>query len=492
MADFSREHAEMSVNNDSFNESFEQSKREDRKQRIKEKLESYKTEQKQLRSRVQLLERQLTATADKLREVDSEAASKIDSLESVLSDTRKGMETVAIHSSKEVTGQSECIKALGKKLIRQAHVIKTQKNAVTEYKIQMQAMNEEMDMQDERDSKREEEHDRLTEDYECVKEQTEDMRSMLQRNIEEMIDLKQETEKDAGNIMELEFNLNQKKSMLERVARETGEKTRLIARLQDELEERTYEAETSRAELEASETEAEKLKEELNTIVEESEEMRCKFATWGEAGTARSSNALSRHQSKRISAFGMSEGDSSSEVEVLEAELQAKDSAIHNLDCTIKEYEETITNLRSDSVKMSSTYKQDSYLKRKEIAKLKQANAEYALKLRALEKAFKGVSSTEINTSLHGAGTSLHGTFLNSEARQSGFNASFSGGLNGSRQAMSLHGSSHSKAKEDKAAALKARLGGIRGLNLYPSQQANNDDSSCSDDGRKGEVPEEC
>merc|ERR1711933_424772 len=121
---------------------------------------------------------------------------------------------------------------------------------------------------------------------------------------------------------------------------------------------------------------------------------------------------------------------------------QAKDSAIHNLDCTCKEYEETIANLRSDSVKMSSTYKQDSYLKRKEIAKLKQANAEYALKLRALEKAFKGVSSTEINTSLHGMGTSLHGASLRGGARRGEPKASMV-------QAKSLHGTSL-RVKEDK------------------------------------------
>lgn len=497
MADFSKELAgstSSSLKDESINESEELTKREDRKQRIKERLENYKTEQKQLKSRIQLLERQLTLTADKLREVDSEAAAKIDTLESELSEQKKGMEVVAIQSSREVNDQSECIKSLGKKLIRQAHVIKSQKNAVNEYKIQMQAMHEEMEMQDERDSKREEEHDKLKEDYERVKEQTEDMRSMLQSNIEEMIVLKQETENDAKSVMELEFSLQQKDATLERVARESSEKSQLIAKLQDELEEKTCEAEISKAELQASETDAKRLREELKSKAEEAEEIQCKFATWGEAGTGQSNNSLSRHQSEQISTFGMS-GSDSGEVEVLEAELQAKDSAIHNLDCTIKEHEETIANLRSDSVKMSSTYKQDSYLKRKEIAKLKQANAEYALKLRALEKAFKGVSSTEINTSLHGVGTSLHGTLFNSGARSES-KASIG-------QVKSMHGISRSRTKEDKAAALRARLGGSMGgldLHNFSSQQANDvdhmakDESSIqgSDDGRKGEVPEEC
>ena len=185
--------------------------------------------------------------------------------------------------------------------------------------------------------------------------------------------------------------------------------------------------------------------------------------------------------------------DSSGEIDVLEAELQAKEATIQNLDCTIKEHEETIATLRSEQVKMSSTFKQDSYLKRKEIAKLKQANAEYALKLRSLEKAFKGVSTTEINNSLHGV--SLHPGALRGNT-MSGL------GLNSSRHASSLHGSSHHSVttKEDKAAALQARLGGIGGLKPYhPTQQTNanaseKDESSVhgSDDGRKGEKPEEC
>merc|ERR1719145_22395 len=339
-------------------------------------------------------------------------------------------------------------------------------------------------MQDERDSKREEEHDQLKEELARVKEQTEDMRRMLQSNIEEMVALKQETEKDAKSLMELEFSVQQKDATLERVARDSSEKTDLIAKLQDELEKKTREAVTAKAELEASEKDGERLREQLKTKAEESEEMRCKFASWGETGTGRSNNSASWHQSGQVSGFGMTGTDSSSEVEVLEAELQAKDSAIHNLDCTIKEYEETIANLRSDSVKMSSTYKQDSYLKRKEIAKLKQANAEYALKLRALEKAFKGASSTEINTSLHG-GASLHSTFLHSQARQSSSKA-------GIGQTASLHDAFRSNTKEDKTAALKARLGGMGrlSLNKVPSQQANDrmtkDESSIhgSDDGR--------
>lgn len=500
MADFSRELSEL--NNQSFNSNNnfsteEAAKREDRKQRVKEKLENYKKEQKQLKETVRLLERQLAATTEKLKEVDSEAAAKIGTLEIELHDTRHGLKTMAVQSTKEVTDQSEVIKQLGKKLVRQAHVIKRQKDAVNEYKIQMQAMHEEMEMQDERDSKMELSHTKLKQDYDRVQERTEQMQNMLSENIEEMTNLKQETERDAKSIMELEFNLQQKDATLERVAKESSEKAKLICKLQEELDEKTNEADTFAEELKASEADADKLREDLKATIEESEELQCKFASWGQGPRNSSSNlnrqssGISRQQSGRLALLRrQGREDSSGEIDVLEAELQAKEATIQNLDCTIKEHEETIAALRSEQVKMSSTFKQDSYLKRKEIAKLKQANAEYALKLRSLEKAFKGVSATEINNSLHGM--SLHTGALRGNTGLR---------LNSSMHSSSLNGSSqHSvTTKEDKAAALHARLGGIGGLKpYYPTQQNTNasgkDESSVqgSDDGRKGEKPEEC
>ena len=98
-----------------------QRRRDQRKERVKEKLDRYKRDQKSLKKSCLALEQQLAITTDKLREVDSKAAFKIDALESELRETRKGMEGIAKSSNKEVTDQSECIKTLGKKLIRQAH-----------------------------------------------------------------------------------------------------------------------------------------------------------------------------------------------------------------------------------------------------------------------------------------------------------------------------------------------------------------------------------
>lgn len=407
MADFSRELSEMNYQSFNSNNNFstsEAAKREDRKQRVKEKLENYKKEQKQLKETVRLLERQLSATTEKLKEVDSEAAAKIGTLEIELHDTRHGLKTMAVQSTKEVTDQSEVIKQLGKKLVRQAHVIKRQKDAVNEYKIQMQAMHEEMEMQDERDSKVDEEHTKLKQDYDRVLERTEHIQNMLSENIEEMTNLKQETERDAKHIMELEFNLQQKDANLERVTKESNEKAKLICKLQEETEKKIYEADTIQEELKASEADADKLREDLKATIKESEELQCKFASWGQGSRnsscnlSRQSSGISRQPRGRLALLRRpGREESSGEIDVLEAELQAKEATeatIQNLDCTIKEHDETIATLRSEQVKMCSTFKQDSYLKRKEIAKLKQANAEYALKLRSLEKAFKGVSAT--------------------------------------------------------------------------------------------------
>ena len=44
-------------------------------------------------------------------------------------------------------------------------------------------------------------------------------------------------------------------------------------------------------------------------------------------------------------------------------------------------------------VKMSSSFKQDDYLQRNQINKLKRSNADYAMKLQALEKTFRNINN---------------------------------------------------------------------------------------------------
>mmetsp|Transcript_5664 Transcript_5664/g.12431 ORF Transcript_5664/g.12431 Transcript_5664/m.12431 type:complete len:680 (+) Transcript_5664:192-2231(+) len=500
----------------------EAARREERKERVKSKLDRYKREQKQLRYSCVALEQQLAQTTEKLKEVDSKAAFKIDSLESELRETRGGLERVAKHSTKEVTDQGEVIKTLGKKLIRQAHVIKRQKAAVEQYKVKIEALQDEMNMQDERDSQRAEEYCQLKDQYDGVLEQKVQMQNMLQENIEEMMDLKSETERDAKSIMELEFNLQQKEATLNRVETEVGEKSEKVRTLELELEEKDMELDDMAKKLKESETSMEVARAELGKVNSKVEQLQAKCTAVEKANGGGGGRSMLGSLKEEIrgdvsaaintrppptaqlgrspSLLGWNRArDSAMDVETFEAELQAKDATIQTLDETVTEHEETIQSLKSDMVKMSSTYKQDSYLKRKEIAKLKQMNAEYALKLRALEKAFKSIggSSTTITSA------TMHG--LTSSTRIS---SAPNGGMSLSRHGKSMHsvGDRDSLAsKEDKAAAVKARLGGLAPYEFPSADQVRQKESQIvvdsnffegsdigSEEGRKGEFPEEC
>lgn len=496
-------------------------RREARKEKVKEKLDKYKRDQKQLKQSCFALEQQLAQTTEKLKEVDSKAAFRIDTLEGALRETRSGMERVAKSSSREVCDQSECIKTLGKKLIRQAHVIKRQKNAVEQYKNQLQAMQEEMAMQDERDSYREDDYEKLKADYEALNEQKVQTQNLLQENIEEMKELKAEAERDAKRVMELEFNVQQKDATLDRVAKEAAEKATHICQLEDDLEDKRLEAQgaterlmVTEAEVKVTKRDLEKAKSELEKTVKEAEEIRCNYSTWkdaGEGGNALGNSATNLNNAadklRIFRGFGAADSEEMDE-ETFEAELHAKDETITSLDDTVKEHESTIQSLKSDMVKMSHTYKQESYIKRKEIAQLKQRNAEYALKLRALEKAFKKVNATQnmsLTTSGNFHGHTMHGASSAGNKQKLGGSS-----MHGTpKHGHSTHSMTSIESKEDKAAAVKARLGGgLGGLAPYefPSKAQLQQDSQIvtesnffehdqdisSEDGRKGELPEEC
>jgi chromosome segregation ATPase len=417
--------------------------REARKERVKEKLEKYKSDRRTLQTNCATLEQQLIETAEKLREVDSKAAYKIDSLEVELAKTREGMESLVHHSTKEVTDQSQCIKTLGKKLIRQAHVIKQQKKAVCEYQIQLEALREEMAMQDERDSSRDDEYNELKEDFERTLQQKVAMQNSLQDSIEELMDLRHEMVRATARIRELELTLEEKEIDLERAKRENEGLSERVVALETELQDKTDEMEVVSMKLMASEQSVDVFKSQLRASTTELEDLREK-----------NDLSTSQHSSRRENSFkGWMRGSSSNNNEdesTLEEKLQAKELQIQALEEAAKESKKTIQSLRSDLVKMSSTFKQDDYLKRKQIAKLKQDNAEYALKLRALEKAFKGVHADNLTSSLH---------------------------------AQSMHGT-----KADMANAVKARLGGTLAPYEFPEATS----ETWSDEGRKGEWPEEC
>ncbi|KAL7473094.1 hypothetical protein ACHAXS_013474 [Conticribra weissflogii] len=412
----------------------ERARREARKEKVKEKLNQYKTERTQLKHSCRALEQQLMQTTKKLKEVDLKAAKKIDSLESELNETRNMMEAMVNKSGKEVTDQTMCIKTLGKKLIRQAHVIKQQKKAVEEYEIQLEALREEMAMQEERDSIMEEEYVALRNDYDSLRKQKEATQRSLQEHIEEMMDLKQERDKAAARIRELETTLEQKELALRRVKRESKEKSERISTLENELGAKTKEVETISLQLKASEQAVDVMKSELERTTDEIEELRSKVADLDIASSARS------RRSTFLGWRSIRNNEDDEFGDSLEDQIAQRDLKIQALDQTVKTNEETITSLKSDMVKMSSSYKQDDYLKRKQIAKLKHINGEYAKRLKALEASFKQIN----------ADVSMHGSSVHSV------------------KAMS---------KEERAVEMKKRLG---------------EGSEGSLEFSKGEMPEEC
>lgn len=430
-------------------------------------MNKYKDEKIQKTS---FLDKAFMKTLAELREVDSKAAYKIDSLEVELTKTREGMENLVHQSTKEVTDQSQCIKTLGKKLIRQAHVIKQQKKAVEEYQIQLEALREEMAMQDERDSSRDVEYNDLKEDFERTLQQKVAMQNSLQESIDEMMDLKLERDRASARIRELELTLQEKEIDLERAKRENVELSERVSTLETDLQDKSDECDVATSKMKANEHSVEVFKAELERANAELEELRGKMDDALSSSQHTAPSVASREPSFRGWRRGAGAPQSYNEDETTMIEkLQAKELQVQALDQAAKENEETIKTLRSDLVKMSSTFKQDDYLKRKQIAKLKQDNAEYALKLRALEKAFKGVHSDPAPTMT----------------------------LGGSRHAKSMHASSGTSSnKEDRAEAVKARLGGslANRSSLAPYEFPSSEQASetWSDEGRKGEWPEEC
>jgi hypothetical protein len=335
-----------------------------------------------------------------------------------------------------------------------------------------------------------------------------------------MVELKSEVERDAKNIMELEYNLGQKEAMLNRVARDLAEKTERICELEQGLEDKTFEVETVTKELDESKEAAEVMRQQFEAAAKEIEDMKCKFSGWGTPKTTEGADedpvvGRSPHSWRRPS---VAKGDVINKIhkppllaedddhvedmkESFASELQVKDATIQILDDACKEKDETINALRSDMVKMSSTYREDSYLKRKEIAKLKHQNAESALKLRALEKAFAAANATENMTAV----STKDGTKFLAHSSHGGGRG---GGGGGGARAASLHSKpAHQEShggKEGKAAAVSARLGGFRlwGDSKVVKEANFFDDDAVSDSpalsergsisGGKGEDPEEC
>ena len=95
-----------------------------------------------------------------------------------------------------------------------------------------------------------------------------------------------------------------------------------------------------------------------------------------------------------VSSSGGGNGGSNDQQSSLQEQLRERDQQIQALDRTVQANNDTIRTYKSGMVKMSSSFKQDDYLRRNQINKLKRSNAEYAMKLQALEKTFRNINNT--------------------------------------------------------------------------------------------------
>ena len=83
------------------------------------KLAAYRENSTRLRTDCEALQSQLVQTAQRLQQVDSRAALKVDTLQSEMRETSAGMEVLAAHKAQESVEQAVCVKSIGKKLIKQ-------------------------------------------------------------------------------------------------------------------------------------------------------------------------------------------------------------------------------------------------------------------------------------------------------------------------------------------------------------------------------------
>jgi len=367
---------------------------------------SHEKEVSNLRQQSATLQTQLVSTTQRLEDADSRAAKKMTGMQSELNRTRKARSMSLDLHAKESKDQAVCIKTLGKKLIKQAHMIKKQKLEMNEYEIRMSGLQEEINMQDERDFQKDEAMTDLQTEYDTLTEQKRDLQRTLQENVEEMMDMRTERENAASRIEELETDLAQKHKDLEEARRESHERAERITFLESRLEEKTEECEVLGVQLKASQKAVKCMKTELTRSSNEIEEMRRKMETMDEEASDRAKAVATRGTYGRRATFlgfcngegsrrsfgGGGNGDHQNDPQ---DDIRERDQQIQSLNQTIQANDTDMKKIKSDMVKVSSMYKQDDYLQRTQINKLKRSEAELALKLRGMENAFRRLTSAQ-------------------------------------------------------------------------------------------------
>ena len=191
--------------------------------------------------------RQQSATLQtQLEDGDSRATQKMAGMQSELHETRTGMQVSAKLQAKEFKDQAACIKTVGKNLIKQAHMIKKQKLEMNENNIRISALQEEINMQDEREFQNDEATTSLQTEYDTITSQNRDLQRTLQENVEEMSFMRAER-----GIEELETDIAQKHRDLEEARRESHKRAERITFLESRLEEKMEECEVLGVQLKA-------------------------------------------------------------------------------------------------------------------------------------------------------------------------------------------------------------------------------------------------
>ena len=176
---------------------------------------------------------------------------------------------------------------LGQSLIKQAHIIRKQKVALTEYIIRISALQEEINMQDEQDFQKDEAMTDLQTEYDTLNEQKRNLQRTLQENVEEMMDMRAEREKASSRIEELETDLAQKHRDLEEARRESHERAERITFLESRMEEKTQECEVLGVQLKASQKSVKCMKKELTRSSNEIEDLRRRMEVMDEEENGR-------------------------------------------------------------------------------------------------------------------------------------------------------------------------------------------------------------
>jgi len=271
-------------------------------------------------------------------------------------------------------------------LVRRARMAPKPKAAIGRCKARREARLEEMARREEREAGRAEDYCRLRERCDAATEQMTQSQRTLQENIEEMMDLKAERERDAKAIWKLECALQQKEANLDQLGKEKSIGICMPDQWR-ELDEKTMEVEALEEMLQASEAAAEEARKELESKRAEAEDLKRGHApapgeTGPGFGRAMSVESVSTARSETAEDFATA--------------LQAKGDTISSLSYTVTGYEETIQDLNSKVVKMSSMCKHDSYLQRKEFDQLQKTNAEYERKLATLQLMFDRASGSTL------------------------------------------------------------------------------------------------